>query len=207
VGSPNPFEPGKDPMFDAWLASYDYGRKSANDDATLRRSRAQQEYGTTLGSIADQQERSGRNLQTGLLSRGVFRSGEANRRRADLEATGLKARSAADTAYTNTQGQITDDYTRSLATLDLQREQQIAASRGRVAESEHAAAERQRQMDELNAKLAEIQAAAAPPAPAPAPLAAPKKKAAAKKVAAPAAPKPVFPADLSGVDLTWMGIG
>ena len=67
-----------------------------------------------------------------MLSRGIFKSGETNRRRGELESTLLQGRAAADTANANTLGQVSADLQRAMTGLDLDWEQALSAALGRA---------------------------------------------------------------------------
>lgn len=129
--TPYPFAVGKDPTWDAWRAGSDFRRKNAQDDAALKNSQAEDTYKQALASLDQQGIVGERNINTGMLQRGVYRSGETNRRQADLQAALLSGRSQADTNRANALGQVSSDLQRALASLDLEWEQQTQAALAR----------------------------------------------------------------------------
>lgn len=123
---------GKDPEFDAFQAKYDYTKSNLTADADMRRKKADEDYQAALASLEQQGTYSRRNLDTNMLSRGVFRSGETNRRRGELEASLLQGRSAADTSKANVLGQVSSDLQRAMTGLDLDWEQARSSALSRM---------------------------------------------------------------------------
>lgn len=163
VGTSYPYEPGKDPIYDAYLATFGYKRSGIESDYRLHNSQNQQSYGDAVKALDDAAGKSRTGLQTTELSRGIFKSGEARTREAGLEATVLSGKAAANTAYANNVGQYSSDMQRALAALDAEREGQVAQAITRVQTQERA--------DKATADAAA--AAAAAPVAAPAAVAAP----------------------------------
>lgn len=123
-----------DPLWDAYLAEYGGRQAQARADSDVRRGKAKLDYDQALRDLEQKGLVGRRNLDTNLLARGVYRSGESGRRRDEL-TTGLRqARDDTDVAYANTMGTIDADLQRALDELDYGREQQIAASRTRISE-------------------------------------------------------------------------
>ena len=129
--TPYPYAAGKDAEFDAFRAKNDYSRYNAQADADMRRRKAQEDYTAALASLDQQGTYGRRNLDTSLLSRGIFKSGESNRRRGELESTLLQGRAAADTSNANTLGQVSSDLQRAMTGLDLDWEQALSAALAR----------------------------------------------------------------------------
>ena len=130
--SPYPYAVGKDPEFDAFQAKHDYSKFNAQADADQRRRKAQEDYTAALKSLEQQGTYGRRNLDTSMLARGVFKSGETNRRRGELESTLLQGRAAADTGLANTLGEVSADMQRAMTGLDLDWEQAYSAALARV---------------------------------------------------------------------------
>lgn len=130
--TPYPYATGKDAEFDAFKAKDTYSRYNAQADADQRRRKAQEDYTAALASLEQQGTYGRRNLDTSMLSRGIFKSGETNRRRGELESTLLQGRAAADTANANTLGQVSADLQRAMTGLDLDWEQALSAALGRA---------------------------------------------------------------------------
>lgn len=127
-----PYKVGKDPTYDAWKAKADYQRQNAWYDAAAAQQKATGAYSDAL-KLLDQRGTVGRrNLDASLLSRGIFASGEAMRRRAELEAGLLDARSKAEETKAQTFGQISTDLQRAITNLDLEQETQVQAALARL---------------------------------------------------------------------------
>jgi len=130
--SPYPYATGKDPEFDAFRAKYDYSKFNAQADADQRRRKAEEDYASALKSLELQGTAGRTNLDTSMLSRGVYKSGETHRRRGELESTLLQGRAAADTGKANALGQVSADLQRAFTGLDLDYEQAYSAALARV---------------------------------------------------------------------------
>lgn len=117
--TPYPYAVGKDPTFDAFRAKYDFTKANNQADADQRRAKAEEDYQAALASLNQQGTYGRRNLDTSMLQRGIFKSGETNRRRGELESTLLQGRSAADTSRVNTLSQTSADLQRAMTSLDL----------------------------------------------------------------------------------------
>lgn len=129
-------DPAEDPQYLAWLKQYDYNKSQTNADSTLRGQQAKSTYTEALAELERQGQTGARAVDTSLLSRGVYQSGEAGRRRDELSQSLALGRGKADTTYANETGGIEADRMRALTQLDLDREQQIVASRARIAAAE-----------------------------------------------------------------------
>ena len=129
-----PYEVGADPQFDAFRAKYDFTKTNSQADADARRAKVDEDYKAALSSLADQGKYGRRNLTTNMLERGVFKSGETNRRAAELEATLLQGQSAADAAKANALGQVSSDLQRAMTSLDLDWESAYSDALSRVAD-------------------------------------------------------------------------
>lgn len=128
-----PYATGKDPTYDAWKAQADYRRVGAQTDAEFARKQAEQNYQLALSQLAEQGTRGARNIDTSMLGRGVYRSGETNRRQAELSAEVLKGRENAGVTYQSAVGKVDSDLQRALTALDLEAEQQVQAAMSRGA--------------------------------------------------------------------------
>lgn len=137
-GGPTGYDPGTnvDPQWDAYRAGYDYRRTQAQADTKLRKERAKLGYDDALSALEQRGLTGRRNLDTNMLARGVYRSGETGRRRDELGKALTLAREEQDRSYANQVGDIDADQQRALTELDLDRESQIAASRARVSAAE-----------------------------------------------------------------------
>jgi hypothetical protein len=130
--TPYPYATGKDPQFDAFKAKHAFSAYDAQLTADRRRRQAQEDYDAAIRSL-DQQGKVGKtNLDTNMLSRGVFKSGETNRRHAELDASLLQGRAAADTGLANMLGQVSQDLQRAMIGNGLEWEQAVAAALARA---------------------------------------------------------------------------
>lgn len=127
-----PYAVGKDPTYDAWKAKADNQRQNAWYDAAAAQDKATNAYNDALKMLDQQGTNGRRNLDTSLLSRGIFSSGEAMRRRAELEANLLDARSKIDAKKAQQFGQISTDLQREIDSLDLEQEAQTQAALARL---------------------------------------------------------------------------
>lgn len=124
--------PGTDPVWDAYVAEFTARVANRNAAAELRRRRTQADADATIAAIDFAAPDQRKSLEGSLLARGVGRSGEALRRRADLESDLLGARSAADKSRVDTLEAIDMDLATELTDLAADRERQIAESRLRL---------------------------------------------------------------------------
>ena len=125
----------------AYLQQDKYARDQADADTALRKTRAQDDYNQALRQLEQQGLAGRRDTDTSLLSRGVYNSGEAVRRRDDLAKALTQGREQADVTYSQNQGDIDADRQRALTQLDMQREREIAASKARIAAAQKAGRE------------------------------------------------------------------
>lgn len=126
-----PYATGKDPVYDAWKAGADYRRKVAQDDVTLAQTQAEDDYKKALASLDEQSASGTKNINTSMLARGVFNSGETGVRQADLQAAVLQGRNNAATTRANLLGRASSDLQRAITQIDLEGEQQVAAAMDR----------------------------------------------------------------------------
>lgn len=127
---------GMDPEFIAYLTQYDYGTKTAQTDAELRRQQQRLAYEQALADLEQQGQQSARSTDTNLLARGVFGSGERQVRQGELSQALGQGRARADQTYAQSMGQIDADLQSALTGLGLERERQIVASQARIAETQ-----------------------------------------------------------------------
>lgn len=125
-----PYAAGKNPAYDAWKAQADFKRSNAWADAALGQQQAQENYDAALARLEQQGQAGAKSIDNSMLARGVFRSGETNRRQAELQGEILRGRAAADTTKANTFGRISNDLQRALTALDLEQEQRVQSALG-----------------------------------------------------------------------------
>lgn len=128
-----PYAAGKDPTYDAWKAQADYQRAIAQQDADFARTAALDSYNKALADLTDQGIRGSKSINTSMLGRGVYRSGETNRRQAELAGEVLKGKEGAGVTYQGALGKVDSDLARALTSLDLEAEQQVQAAMARAA--------------------------------------------------------------------------
>lgn len=124
--------PGTDAVWDALLASFVAREARAKADVERQRSTLDTEYQAGIASLDYAAPGQRQDLEASLLSRGVGRSGEALRRRADLEAQMLGQRTDAERAYASGQDALESSYQNAITDLALEREKAIADSRLRL---------------------------------------------------------------------------
>jgi len=125
-----PYAAGKNPAYDAWNAQATFKRNNAWADAALGQQQAQENYDAALARLEQQGQAGSKSIDNSMLSRGVFRSGETNRRQAELQGEILRGRAGADTTKANTFGRISNDLQRALTALDLEQEQRVQSALG-----------------------------------------------------------------------------
>lgn len=124
--------PGTDPTWDAFLATFTAQTARRNAEADQARGRISFAYDDALASLTAAEPTRRKTLESSLLARGVGRSGEAQRRRTDLEGDLYRQRADADRARLEGLATIDSGLETALTDLAAQREQEIAASRLRL---------------------------------------------------------------------------
>jgi hypothetical protein len=104
---------------DTAAVTANYRRSTAQADADFRRKQIDESYNQALSELDNTARQSRRSLDTAVLSRGVLRSGETNRRRSELEAGLLGARSAADAEREGQLGQVSLDLQKAMLAANL----------------------------------------------------------------------------------------
>ncbi len=132
---------GEDPLWDAYLAEYGYKTSRAREDSAVRRTRSDENYREALKELETSGVVGGRNINTNMLSRGVFGSGEQINRRTELAQSLTRARDTTNRTYSDTVGGIDRDLADELTGYDIERERQVADARMRKTEKEREAAE------------------------------------------------------------------
>lgn len=155
-----------DPVWDAWMASYDQKRQGAQAAADLRKLQAQQDYSQALDQIQSRGLEGSRSIDNNLLARGVYQSGERGTRQGDLGKTLTLARDAAGSAFTTRRNEADLNAQAAWDALDAEREVQVATSRERLAQKQRDAEERAKILAENAAPAGSIGPAAAASAPA-----------------------------------------
>lgn len=159
-GFVHPEYAGTDPAYLAWLAQADLSSADAVSKAKKRRGDANTAYQQALADLSTQATGDRRGLQTNMLSRGLFRSGEFDRRKTELNSAYDQANKKAAGVLETTLGGIDDDERATISGLGMQGVTQVSQA---MLRDSLAAYEAQQQ--------AATPAAAAPPAPYSAPAA------------------------------------
>lgn len=184
LGFTHPAYQGTDPAYAAWLAQADLQSNNAISDAKLRRAQAQQAYQQALEDLSTQSVGGRRNIQTNMLQRGLFQSGEFGRRQGEFDSQIDQGRQRALGAETDQIGSIDQAQKAAIANLGMQGVQQMSQAMMRD------------QVAAYNAQQAAIAAgtpapsSAAPASVAAVPAAAPPPPLAATSFGTPVAKKP-----------------
>ena len=108
-----PYAAGKDLTYDAWKAQADYQRAIAQQDADFARTQALDSYNKALADLTDQGVRGSKSINTSMLGRGVYRSGETNRRQAELAGEVLKGKGRCRGHLPGALGKVDSDLARA----------------------------------------------------------------------------------------------
>lgn len=128
--------PEDDPEYQAYLSQFTFGSEQANADAELRRTQARIAYEQALEDMQQQGLTSKRDMDTSLLGRGVYQSGERGVRDRDLQTALGQGRARADQSFAGQVGGIDSDLQRALGQFGAERERQIVMSRARISQSQ-----------------------------------------------------------------------
>lgn len=121
---------GADPTYLGWLRALGFEENTTRDQATVSKEKIAREAAFTAPQIAEQGERTLRNVSAGMEDRGLFRSGEALRRGAETRAatvadlTGLHMRTG------DTIAGIESTLSRQLAEIERRRAEQALTTGG-----------------------------------------------------------------------------
>lgn len=162
---------GTDPAYAAWLSQADLAATDATSTAKRRRADAHTAYQQAMADLATDATNQRRNLQTSMLSRGMFRSGEFGRRGQELNSAFDQAGTKAQGALTTTIGDINDTERSAISSLGMQGTTQVSQAMLRDAVAAYNA-----QQAAIEAPAAAVAPAApsyTPPPAAPRPYAAP----------------------------------
>lgn len=124
---------GDDLEYVAWLQGYHADKAQADADARLRRGQADIAYRNALDTLEQQGLIAGRANTTNMIERGVFGSGEQQRRETELTQSLMQQRDAADTDLASQYGAIEADRTRAVSQLESENARQAAAAKTRIA--------------------------------------------------------------------------
>ena len=117
---------GSDPGFAAWLSGANVQAANAKSTAKLRKAQYEESYRQALQDLDKQSTFGRRNLQTSLLQRGVFQSGEADRRKQEFDAGITQAQQRALGSLTSNEGSLQDQERTTLANLSSQGATQVS---------------------------------------------------------------------------------
>ena len=161
---------GGDPGFAAWLSGANVQAANAKSSAKLRKAQYEESYRQALQDLDKQSTFGRRNLQTSLLQRGVFQSGEADRRKQEFDAGITQAQQRALGSLTSNEGSLQDQQRTTLANLSSEGATQVSQAMLRDALAQY----NQQQQAAAQVAIPTQQAAPQPQqAAAPQPVAAP----------------------------------
>ena len=163
---------------------------NAKSTAKLRKAQYEESYRQALQDLDKQSTFGRRNLQTSLLQRGVFQSGEADRRKQEFDAGITQAQQRALGSLTSNEGSLQDQERTTLANLSSQGATQVSQAMLRDALAQY----NQQQQAAAQVAAPALQAPQPQQAPAPQAVAAPApgnvfdSQSLYRKAAAPKAP-------------------
>lgn len=169
----HPAYSGSDPAYQAWLAGAELQGTDAISQAKLRRAQLAEQERQAMFTLDHQAVTGRRTVQNNMLSRGMFRSGETDRRKQEFDAQIEQGRANANSAYQDQLGTVDQTQRTALANIGTQAATQVS----------------QAMLRDALAKYQADQLLAAPPTPAP-----------AQQQAAPPAATQVAPVDSSYAD-------
>jgi len=117
---------GSDAGYAAWLAQAKLRGSNTQADAKMRKAQSDEAYRQALQDIELQGTNGRRTLQGNMLQRGIFRSGETDRRRTEFDAAIEQGRERSKTAWSNQYGAIDADERNALAGLSMEAAQQVS---------------------------------------------------------------------------------
>lgn len=79
-----------DPIYDAYLAAIGFKKQAATDDAARQKEQIQADLAGQLPTLADTRDRQLRGANSSLEDRGIYRSGDADYTRGNLQADYLR---------------------------------------------------------------------------------------------------------------------
>lgn len=124
----HPAYTGSDPAYVAWLAQADLSAGDAASAAKLRKAQAQTAYEQALQDIQNQAVSGRRNIQTSMLQRGMFGSGETKRRGMEFDSSVDVSRQRALAAETDQIGQADESMRSTINNLGMQGTQAVSAA-------------------------------------------------------------------------------
>lgn len=116
----HPAYTGTDPAYQAWLAQADYQGKNALSQSRLRKAQLDEAYKKALTDLERSSVTGRRNIQTNALQRGIFHSGENDRRKQEYDAQITQAQANAQQALVDQTGQIDQSLQDTYASLSTQ---------------------------------------------------------------------------------------
>lgn len=128
---------GSDSAYQAWLAQADLQGQDALSSARLRRAQTEQSYQQALTDLMRQGETGRRTIQSNMLQRGIFRSGETDRRKLEYDALIEQGKARAAQAEQDQFGQIDETQRNALSNLGMQAATQVSQAMMRDALNEY----------------------------------------------------------------------
>jgi hypothetical protein len=162
-GAWNP-DPTKDPKFAAIIAGLLGQETTVETEAQRRKSQADADLEYVLGRLGIEKPGAERRVNASLLSRGIYRSGEGDRRRGELAADFLDRGERARYAATQSKSSADAWQQGQLADLAVRKAAEVGDSQVRVRTYDEQVAERARAEQAAHDRIAETAATAAPAA-------------------------------------------
>lgn len=147
-------DPNADPRFAGVLAALTGERQAAQRNAELRKREAETNFAYEQALLGRQKPEAQRNLDRGQLARGVFKSGETQRKRGQLEGDFLMREGAARNAMLARQNAADADLSSTLAGLGAREATERGDAIGRLNEQTRLAEERARAIAEQDRQIA-----------------------------------------------------
>jgi hypothetical protein len=160
-----------DPAYNAWRSQAELRRANEMSTAKMRRQQADEAYRQAVGDFAKQSDYGRRNLQTSLLSRGIFVSGEADRRKQEMDAGVEQGKVRLRSGLVDAYNRINDTVRTDLGSIGMEGQQQMSQAALRASLAQY----QQQQQAATLAAAQQNQSAAYQAAAAPAPQYAPQQ--------------------------------
>lgn len=122
----HPAYSGTDAAYAAWLAGADQQAAGSASSAKLRKAQAEQAYNQALLDIQNEATNGRRNIQSSMLARGLFNSGETQRRGQEYDSSVTLSRNRAQAAETDQFANADDAQRTFLANLGMQGTEQVS---------------------------------------------------------------------------------
>lgn len=130
---------GADPAYAAWLAQAELQGQDAISQAKLRRAQLDEAYRQALTDLDRQGVMGRRSIQNNMLARGVFQSGETDRRQQEYDTQIAQAQGRAKQTLADQVGSVDESQRSALASLSTQAANQVSQAMMRDALAQYQA--------------------------------------------------------------------